>query len=98
MKHECKITVLATECYEDLQSEYLANPKSGPCPCFKQGDEFLFKREPDRDDFYHLGRGTRVSDGGDWPCGEAWDAISRYIYTGLFREAPSCMRGRMMRG
>lgn len=83
MKHECKITVLSTECYEDIQSEYLANPKSGPCPCFKQGDEFLFKREPDRDDFYHLGRGTRVSDGGDWPCGEAWDAISRYIYTAL---------------
>ena len=25
MKHECKISVLATECYEDLQSEYLAN-------------------------------------------------------------------------
>lgn len=83
MRHECKVTVLETKCFEDLQKEYLADPESGPCPCFKKGDEFLFCREPDRDDYYHLGRETRVADGGDWPCGEAWDAINRYIYTAL---------------
>ncbi len=47
------------------------------------GDEFLFERTPERDDYYHLGRGTREADGGDWPCGEAWDAVNRYIYTAL---------------
>ncbi len=30
MKHECKITVLDTKCFEDYQKEYLADPKSGP--------------------------------------------------------------------
>ena len=55
--------------------KYLANPKSGPCPFFKVGDEFILKRTPERDDFYHLMEGKF--------CGEAWDAISRYIYTGL---------------
>lgn len=24
-----------------------------------------------------------MKDGGDWPCGEAWDATNRYIYTAL---------------
>ena len=83
MQHQCKVTVLETTCSKVLQEEYLADPQSGPCPCFKTGDEFLFQRTPEHDDYYHLGRGTRVSDGGDWPCGEAWDAINRYIYTAL---------------
>ena len=83
MKYQCKVTVLETKCFIDLQAEYLADPNSGPCPCFKQGDTFLFERNPERDDYYHLGCGTRVADGGDWPCGEAWDAVNRYIYTAL---------------
>lgn len=83
MRHECKVTVLETKCFDDLQKEYLADPNSGPCPCFKPGDEFLFKRDSERDDYYHLGHGTRIADGGDWPCGEAWDAVNRYIYTAL---------------
>ena len=37
-----------------LQEKYLADPKSGPCPCFKVGDTFLLKRTPQQDDFYHL--------------------------------------------
>ena len=83
MKHRCKVTVLETKVFDDLQEQFLANPKSGPCPCFTAGDEFLFERTLECDSFYRLGRGTRVSDGGDWPCGEAWDAISRYIYAAL---------------
>ena len=59
----------------ELQEKYLANPKSGSCPCFKAGDTFLLKRTPERDDFYHLMNGKF--------CGEAWDAISRYVYTAL---------------
>ena len=35
MQHECKITVLETKVFPELQEKYLADPKSGPCPCFK---------------------------------------------------------------
>ena len=75
MLHECKITVLETKVFPELQKKYLANPDSGPCPCFKAGDTFLLKRTPEQDDFYHLLHGKF--------CGEAWDAISRYVYTAL---------------
>ncbi|BFK77081.1 TIGR04076 family protein [Acidaminococcus intestini] len=63
MKHQCKITVLETKVFPDLQEKYLADPKSGPCPCFKDG-QF---------------------------CGEAWDAVSRYVYTAL--QGGSIMHG-----
>ena len=75
MRHKCKITVLETKCFEDYQEKYLANPNSGPCPFFKAGDEFVLKRTPEQDDFYHLMNGKF--------CGEAWDAISRYVYAAL---------------
>ena len=75
MQHECKITVLETKCFPDLQEKYLADPKSGPCPFFKPGDTFLLKRTPEQDDFYHLMNGKF--------CGEAWDAVSRYVYAAL---------------
>lgn len=55
--------------------QYLADPKSGPCPYFQKGDTFLLKRTEEQDDFYHLMNGRF--------CGEAWDAISRYVYTAL---------------
>ena len=75
MQHECKITVLEKKCFTDYQEQYLANPKSGPCPFFHVGDEFILKRTPQQDDFYHLMDGRF--------CGEAWDAVSRYVYTAL---------------
>lgn len=90
MKHRVEVTVLKRNCFQDLQTQYLADPKSGPCPCFEEGQVFKFWREAERDDFYHLGRGTLVG-GGDFPCGEAWDCISRYIYTGL--QGGSIMHG-----
>ena len=83
MKHECKITVLETKCFPELQEKYLADPKSGPCPFFKAGDTFLLKRTPQQDDFYHLMNGKF--------CGEAWDAVSRYVYTAL--QGGSIMKG-----
>jgi len=39
MQYECKITVLETKCFPDLQEQYLADPKSGPCPFFKNSAE-----------------------------------------------------------
>ncbi|MDR2627178.1 MAG: TIGR04076 family protein [Dysgonamonadaceae bacterium] len=74
-KHKCKITVLRCECFTDLQEKYLANPKSGPCHVFKEGQEFILERNNERDDF------MRMMDGKF--CSEAWDAISRYIYSAL---------------
>ena len=46
MQHECRITVLETKVFPELQEKYLADSKSEPCPCFKAGDIFLLKRTP----------------------------------------------------
>lgn len=82
MNHICKVTVLKTTVNEDLQKEYLADPNSGACPCFSEGQVFEFHRTPQRDDFYKFGRGAGTN-GEDFPCAEAWDAISRYVYAAL---------------
>ena len=75
MRHECKITVLETKVFKDLQKEYLADSESGVCPCFKKGDIFHLKRTPEQDDFMHMLDGKF--------CSEAWDCVSRYVYTAL---------------
>ena len=103
MKHKVKLTVLDTTLYPELQRQYCADPASGPCPCYHAGDEFIFERGGDRDDFWHMGLNTLVKAAGDPAvtaggpniphCSEAWDAISRYIYTGL--QGGSIMRGWM---
>jgi len=75
MLHKCKVTVMKKECYTDLQAQYLANPQAGPCPVFQVGDEFVFERYIGRDDFQRMDHGLR--------CAEAWDCISRFIYSAL---------------
>ena len=84
MQYECKITVLDTKVFPELQEKYLANPKSGKCPFCNVGDTFVLKRTAQQDDFYHLMNGKF--------CGEAWDAISRYVYAAL--QGGSIMRNR----
>lgn len=79
MKHKCKITVLRRECYPELQEKYLADPKSGPCSFFHEGQEFLIENE----DFFRMMHGKF--------CAEAWDCISRYVYAAL--QGGSIMRG-----
>lgn len=81
MKHQVKVTVIDKKCYNDLQEEYLANPRSGPCTFYNVGDEFLFSSEDLP--YFRCGNGTM--------CSEAWDCISRYIYTGL--QGGSIMKG-----
>ncbi len=93
MKHKVKITVLDKKLYPELQQHYCADPISGACPCYNVGDEFVFYRDDERDDFWHMDLNTLVKTTGDADtvaggpkmpfCSEAWDAISRYIYTGL---------------
>lgn len=79
MQHKCKITVLRREYYQDLSEQYLADPKGGKCPYFKEGQEFLV----DKEGFF------RMLDGQF--CSEAWDCISRYVYAAL--QGGSIMRG-----
>ena len=79
MRHRVRATVIKCNVDEDLQTQYLADPHSGPCPCFHVGDNYEFWREDDRDDFWHFGG----NECGHFPCAEAWDCISRYIYAAL---------------
>ena len=103
MKHKVKVTVLDKKLYPELQQQYCDNPISGVCPCYNVGDEFIFYRDEERDDFWHIGLNTLVKTSSDADtvaggpkmpfCSEAWDAISRYIYTGL--QGGSIMKGWM---
>ncbi len=105
MKHRVKVTVLDKKLFPELQQQFCANPSSGACSCYNVGDEFIFERADGRDDFWHMGLGTLVRTSADpdtvaggpkMPhCSEAWDAISRYIYTGL--QGGSIMKGWMNR-
>lgn len=79
MQHKCKITVLRRELFQDLADQYLADPNSGKCPNFQDGQEFIV----DNDGFF------RMLHGGF--CAEAWDCISRYVYSAL--QGGSIMRG-----
>lgn len=103
MQHKVKVTVIDKKLYPELQERFCADPNSGMCPCYHVGDEFLFERYGRADDFWHMGLNTlkqsvkaaeNIAGGTDFPhCSEAWDAISRYIYTGL--QGGSIMRGWM---
>lgn len=103
MQHKVKVTVIDKKLYPELQARYCADPNSGMCSCYQVGDEFIFERYGTADDFWHMGLHTLnqtthtvegTAGGSVFPhCSEAWDAISRYIYTGL--QGGSIMRGWM---
>lgn len=67
MKHECKITILETKVFPELQKNIWR--------ILNLVHVLALKRTPERDDFYHMMNGRF--------CGDAWDAISRYVYTAL---------------
>lgn len=60
MQHKCKVTVIDKKCFNDYQGKYLADPKSGPCPFYNVGDEFIFERYGGDDTFWRTGNGTQV--------------------------------------
>lgn len=103
MQYKVKLTVIDKKVYPELQKEYCSDPDVGECPCYNIGDEFIFERYKQADDFWHMGLNTlkqttnvegEIAGGNEFPhCSEAWDAISRYIYTGL--QGGSIMRGWM---
>lgn len=103
MQHKVKVTVIDKKLFPEWQIEYCADPNSGMCPCYNVGDEFVFERYETADDFWHMGLNTlkqtsnvagKIAGSKEFPhCSEAWDAISRYIYTGL--QGGSIMQGWM---
>ena len=103
MQHKVKVTVIDKKLYPELQAGYCADPNAGACPCYQVGDEFLFERYGSADDFWKMGLNTlkrtsgkaeETAGGTGFPhCSEAWDAIARYIYTGL--QGGAIMRGWM---
>ncbi len=103
MKHKVKVTVIDKKLYPELQQAYCMNANAGVCPCYHIGDTFMFYRDGERDDFWRMGLNTLVKTDADPDtvaggpkiphCSEAWDAIARYIYTGL--QGGSIMRNWM---
>jgi uncharacterized repeat protein (TIGR04076 family) len=79
-RHKCKITVLRRELYEDLQAEYLANPNSGKCDLFHEGQEWIV----DEWKYWKMLNGELF-------CSYAWDAISKWVYAAL--QGGSLLRG-----
>lgn len=70
-KHKCKITVLRREWYQDLADKYLADPQTGKCSFFRDGQEFIV----DAPAYFRMLNGQF--------CSEAWDCISKYVYAAL---------------
>jgi len=66
-----------------ISGEISCRSKIRSLPILQKGDTFLLTRTPEKDDFYHLMNGKF--------CGEAWDAVSRYVYTAL--QGGSIMKG-----
>lgn len=103
MQHKCRVTVIDKKLYPELQAQYCADPNAGACPIYNVGDTYVFERYGQADDFWQIGLGTLtgasrskqdVAGSAAKPhCSEAWDAISRYIYTAL--QGGSIMRGWM---
>ena len=83
MQYKCKITVIDKKVFTDLQEKFLADKKSGACPFYEIGAEYIFERYGDEDTFWTQGKGAH--------CSEAWDCFSRYVYTAL--QGGSIMRG-----
>lgn len=58
-----------------VPGEISGGSQVGSLSLLSEGRYLLLKRTAEQDDFYHLMNGKF--------CGEAWDAISRYVYTAL---------------
>ena len=63
MEYRCKVTVIDKKLFPELQEQYCAVPYSGKCPCYNTGDEFIFYRNEERDDYWHCGAGTLIKSG-----------------------------------
>lgn len=109
MEYRCKVTVIDKKLYPELQEQYCAIPHSGKCPCYNVGDEFLFCRNAERDDFWHMGAGTLVRSGnadagttpppGTMHCGEAGVPPCSEAWDAISRYIYAALQGgSIMRG
>ena len=51
MKHKVKLTVIDKKLYPELQEQYCADLNSGMYPYYNVGDDFIFERKDNKDDF-----------------------------------------------
>lgn len=98
MEYGCKVTVNDKKLFPELQQQYCAVPDSGKCPCFNVGDDYwhagagtLVKSGAPDEGYLQSPGTTHCGTEGVPFCTEAWDAISRYIYTAL--QGGSIMHG-----
>ena len=112
MEHRVKVTVLDKKLFPELQAQYCANPNSGKCACYHVGDEFMFYRNDERDDYWHMGAGTLVKSGQMKACcfplerciaeAKAFRSVQKHgtpsadIFIPHCRAERSCMDGQMM--
>lgn len=78
MKHKVKVTVLDKKLYPELQQQYCTDPVSGVCHCYNVGDEFIFYRDDERDDFWHMGLNTLVKTNGNKNTDRPEQAAAEY--------------------
>lgn len=75
----CKIQVLRKECFYDLQSRYLDDPETGPCPQFQCGQEIIVTHE-----------NIKEFEKGNNFCPKAWSCIRRHVHDALGNSANTC--------
>lgn len=80
MQYKCRVTVIDKKCFSEYQEEYLADPKSGPCPFYQVGDEFLFSRYGDAS-LEKGWAGVFLEQDTDVPCGALCAAVQQAGYT-----------------
>ena len=70
MQHKCKVTVIDKKLYPELQQKYIADPNAGACPFYQVGQEFIFERYGNSDDFWLMGLrlGTALAAISILPC------------------------------
>ena len=79
---KCKITVLKKSCFPELVEEYCADPATGPCKMFEEGQV----RIVDSSAYFNM----EIPDGF---CAEAWHSISHYVYAVI--QGGAIMKGWM---
>ena len=80
MKYKVKITVIDKKLYPELQQQYCHDPNSGICPCYNVGDEFVFYRDDERDDFWHMGLNTLIKTSGNADTVAGGRYFTLYLY------------------
>ena len=100
MQHKCRMTVIDKKLYPELQRQYCADPEERGVFLLQRGGRVCVRalrgaRRLLAHGRRHAceGRSGAAGSEGTPHCSEAWDAVSRYIYTAL--QGGSIMQGWM---